>query len=584
MKIKRIIALMLSALMLCSVLVFTADAVATEGKPRIWACQGNTSFGATDPQNTARKNQYDAENDIVYAKVIPNNHSAAPYLAFWNVACSFQGTDPWSLTVACLIRPNTAGVTPVLVSAQSRLNADGTGSYNGTEKNTPATDADGNQIVFSEEDVGKWHTIYFRHDGKEMRYYNQYQVVPYGSTAKASAFYTDDNSKTMDIAVLAEFATDAEALAADLTSNAGAPKITLTFDAQNGSEPKRTSVVRGDYLSAKVAFPEKPTEPEGKIFVGWSTDKNASVGVSDANVPTGNTTYYAIYKSDSVDITFKNGDETTTVSTKLGAVPEAPLFTKTGYALSWDKEITEAEAPVTYTAVWTAKEYDVTFDAGEGSFAEGKTVTVKATFDTQITAPSEVPKKSGYSFIGWSPEVGVLTTEGATFTAVYEEKAPEEVAVSVKIVLEREENAKPHGNFAKLYIYSDNTKQVLKGEYELENAETEGSALETEITLTEGTYYVEIVKNGYLAYKTELTVSVDGISLKEIKLVPGDIKGDYADECGNGIIDIDDFVRVLRGFSQNASEELCIAVDINEDGDVNVADIGYIKANLGKVS
>ena len=28
----------------------------------------------------------------------------------------------------------------------------------------------------------------------------------------------------------------------------------------------------------------------------------------------------------------------------------------------------------------------------------------------------------------------------------------------------------------------------------------------------------------------------------------------------------------------------CIAVDINEDGDVNVADIGYIKTNLGKVS
>ena len=124
----------------------------------------------------------------------------------------------------------------------------------------------------------------------------------------------------------------------------------------------------------------------------------------------------------------------------------------------------------------------------------------------------------------------------------------------------------------------------MKGEYALENGETEGAEVQTGFTITEGTYYAEVIKNGYLTFKTELTVSVDGVSLEEIKLIPGDIKGDYTDECGDGVIDIDDFIRVLRGFSPNASEELRAVVDINEDGEINVSDIAFVKTNFGRSS
>ena len=47
---------------------------------------------------------------------------------------------------------------------------------------------------------------------------------------------------------------------------------------------------------------------------------------------------------------------------------------------------------------------------------------------------------------------------------------------------------------------------------------------------------------------------------------------------------MDDFIRVLRGFSENSSEHLRFSVDINEDGVVNVNDLAVIKVamNSGK--
>ena len=72
--------------------------------------------------------------------------------------------------------------------------------------------------------------------------------------------------------------------------------------------------------------------------------------------------------------------------------------------------------------------------------------------------------------------------------------------------------------------------------------------------------------------------------MEVVSLVSGDIKENFDDECGDGVIDIDDFVRVLRGFATGASSDVKKAVDINEDGSVNVSDLGYIKANFGKTS
>ena len=55
-----------------------------------------------------------------------------------------------------------------------------------------------------------------------------------------------------------------------------------------------------------------------------------------------------------------------------------------------------------------------------------------------------------------------------------------------------------------------------------------------------------------------------------------------ADEQGDGEISLADFVRVLRGFDTTATEEYRNVVDINEDGVVNVIDLGFVKANIEK--
>ena len=67
-----------------------------------------------------------------------------------------------------------------------------------------------------------------------------------------------------------------------------------------------------------------------------------------------------------------------------------------------------------------------------------------------------------------------------------------------------------------------------------------------------------------------------------ISLILGYVNAEYPETCGDGLVDIDDFIRVLRGFANNTTKKLCQTVDLNEDGVLDVADIAIIKANLMK--
>ena len=208
------------------------------------------------------------------------------------------------------------------------------------------------------------------------------------------------------------------------------------------------------------------------------------------------------------------------------------------------------------------------------------------TTETQMVSEGTVPTapawtKDGYT-LGWDKEI-VAATEPATYTAVWTKAGPVEVTDTLKVIFTRENGITPV-NFAKLYIYADETKSELVNTITLENSETDTAEITVDITLTEGAYYAEVVKNGYLTFKTDVTVTDEAISISEIKLIPGDIKDSYDTECGDGVVDIDDFIRALRGFASDISPELSKTVDINEDGLVNVSDLGLIKMNFGKSS
>ena len=100
-----------------------------------------------------------------------------------------------------------------------------------------------------------------------------------------------------------------------------------------------------------------------------------------------------------------------------------------------------------------------------------------------------------------------------------------------------------------------------------------------------GEYYFTIEKNGYIKYTSTVVAVTEDKDITggvKVVLIPGDIKGSFNDKVGDGVVDIYDFIRVIRGFDTAASASLKGAVDINEDSRVDISDLGLIKINYKK--
>ena len=106
----------------------------------------------------------------------------------------------------------------------------------------------------------------------------------------------------------------------------------------------------------------------------------------------------------------KTGTTTVTVTTEDGC------FTDTASV-----EVKEKE-PVKYT---------VTYDAGEGTFADGEHIKTESAQKGEYTLSAEVPVRSGYTFEGWSLngekiDAVVEISGDCTFTAMWEEELEKE--------------------------------------------------------------------------------------------------------------------------------------------------------------
>lgn len=98
--------------------------------------------------------------------------------------------------------------------------------------------------------------------------------------------------------------------------------------------------------------------------------------------------------------------------------------------------------------------------------------------------------------------------------------------------------------------------------------------------VAKGIYNITVKKPGYLEAKQN-AVTIDAEKTVDFgALIPGDIIGNNANANGDGIIDIDDFIIATRAFGKNAAARQ--AADINESGNVNVEQLGYIKSNFNK--
>ncbi len=99
------------------------------------------------------------------------------------------------------------------------------------------------------------------------------------------------------------------------------------------------------------------------------------------------------YKVDFVD----NGQivESQNVLCMRGA--KAPEITKTGYVLSWDKAYNKIASDTTVNAVWAPVTVKLNYDAAGGNLANtSKNITYGGTY-----GDLELPKRDGYTFIGW---------------------------------------------------------------------------------------------------------------------------------------------------------------------------------------
>ncbi len=179
-------------------------------------------------------------------------------------------------------------------------------------------------------------------------------------------------------------------------------EITFVFD--NGDEDLVLDVDHGD--TPEIDDPVK----EGYTFLGW--DPELVEATEDA-------VYTALWELNVYEITFvlDNGEDNLVVETDHGALPEAPAVTKEGHDfVEWTPELSPAYGDETYTAVWAAKSYTITFVLGK----DFDDVTVDFEYGEMPEAP-DVPPVARWNFTGWTPELETVTGQ-ATYTAVWEEK------------------------------------------------------------------------------------------------------------------------------------------------------------------
>ena len=182
---------------------------------------------------------------------------------------------------------------------------------------------------------------------------------------------------------------------------------------------KVDGVVYGEVKSYQagetIVAPADPTKT-GYTFAGW----DPTVGVmGEADI-----VFNATFTAKTYNVKFYT-DETTEYTTLTvsynGAynLPSPP--TKTGYSFAGWKTAGGSDMPATHTtdadaayyAAWTVGTFDAVF------VVDGETYrTVPTVFGEAIVAP-EAPTKTGYTFAGWSPEVGTMDAEGKTFTATW---------------------------------------------------------------------------------------------------------------------------------------------------------------------
>ena len=255
----------------------------------------------------------------------------------------------------------------------------------------------------------------------------------YGSDAKLTAVasegyafdgWYDGETKVSESAEYSFKVTKAVSLTAKWKLN----QYTISFDTDGGSPA--VDKITADY-GTSVKAPTVSVIKDGYIFQFWSKDGTTEYAFS--TMPAENITLKAVWRSDKYTISFDTdgGSEVAKISADYGAkvtAPEDP--TKTGYTfVNWTldgKEYSFGTMPakdITLKAAWNVNKYTISFDTDGGSPSVDK---IEQDYGTAVTAPSEKPTKTGYTFQFWSKDgtteytFSTMPAENITLKAVWQ--------------------------------------------------------------------------------------------------------------------------------------------------------------------
>lgn len=253
-----------------------------------------------------------------------------------------------------------------------------------------------------------------------------------------------------------------------------------------------------------ITLPSEEPTKEGYTFTGWKP-------VVPETMPAEDQIFVAQWEINTHNVKYI-ADDVVILDQDVAygeAVPTAEVPAKEGYSFNeewgWTpaKVDTMPDDDLVFYAVYTINQYDLTFDANTGKFADDSTVIGPTATDygTDITVP-ENPTKTGYVFAGWAEtadateaDVIVPTTMPAADTTYYAVWTPGEVAYSVEYYLMDVEGNYPNPT-----------------EFIYEKTGVTGETATADIAIPDG-YHTDTENPDYLA---EAEIAADGSTVLKV--------------------------------------------------------------------
>ena len=258
-------------------------------------------------------------------------------------------------------------------------------------------------------------------------------AFPYTCNGEASYYPAYDPSPNTKFVIKANYTNNMTGAAASTSKNyTGTTGYTVAIVETAGSAANTVYITPADL----------------PVINGYEFDPaNNTLPITGTIAPDGSLVLEVNYKASIINVTldanggtFADGSSTATISGPFQTaimeedLPAAP--TRTGYIFTGYQGLTFTDGVSSqkyvpnrnYKAIWEAVKYTMTFDAGEGAYADGsKSKTAEVAMGGAIAAP-EVPALLGYTFKGWSLNGGDPTAslgtldaaEARNYTAVFE--------------------------------------------------------------------------------------------------------------------------------------------------------------------